>query len=271
MQSSLSCKRRRFPHRGVLYVAIALLLTAAPRAAWAQPTLRQGNKGPEVRFLQRLLNEKLRPNPNLALDGQFGPRTNTAVRAFQGQARIGVDGVVGAKTWSKLLLWGGGMSWPLRNRPSLDYHIGGRYFGAPRDGGSRAHAGCDLIAPSGTQVLAVANGTVTAGPYYFYEGTYALEVRHDTGFTARYGEIRGTVPAGIRVGARVTRGQVIAYVGRLNSGSSMLHFEMFKGTASGSLTQGGNRTYDFVPNRPYSRRRDVINPTYYLDRWPLPR
>lgn len=268
---ALACwkKYAHLPLRGAALAAL-LLVTAAPQVAQAQPTLRQGNSGPEVRFLQRLLNEKLRPNPKLVLDGAFGPRTNTAVRAFQRQARILVDGVVGPTTWRRLLLWGGGMSWPLRNKPSLDYHTGGRYFGAPRDGGSRAHAACDLIAPAGTAVLAVANGTVTAGPYYFYEGTYALEVRHDTGFTVRYGEIRSSVPAGIRVGARVTRGQVIAYVGLNTSGTSMLHFEMYKGTTSGALSQVGNRTYDFVPNRPYSRRRDLINATYYLDRWPLP-
>jgi len=39
---------------------------------------------------------------------------------------------------------------------------------------------------------------------------------------------------------------------------SMLHLELYKGTAFGRLT---NRK-----NRPYQRRSDLINPTPYLDK-----
>ncbi|HMP04174.1 MAG TPA: TIGR02594 family protein [Gemmatales bacterium] len=66
------------------------------------PILRRGSKGPDVKRLQQLLNEKLRPSPNLKPDGDFGPATEKAVRAFQTQARLGVDGVVGTQTWSAL-------------------------------------------------------------------------------------------------------------------------------------------------------------------------
>ncbi len=58
-------------------------------------------------------------------------------------------------------------------------------------------------------------------------------------------------------GNSVARGQVIAFVGKLESGSSMLHFEMYAGTASGSLTVRGNP--------PYQRRSDLLDPTPYLD------
>lgn len=255
--------------RALMGLAACMVCALLPSSAWAQPTLRQGGSGPDVKFLQRLLNEKVRPNPNLTLDGAFGARTHTAAQAYQRQVGLTADGVVGNNTWRRLLVGNGEVTFPLRQRPSVDYHTGARYFGASRDGGTRAHAACDLIAAPGTQVLAVADGVVTAGPYFFYEGTYALEVRHGS-FVVRYGEIARNVPAGIRVGATVRRGQVIATVGRNTSGTSMLHFEMYKNTASGSLTQSGNRTYDFVPNRPYSRRRDLINCTYYLDRMPLP-
>ena len=37
------------------------------------------------------------------LDGKFGPSTERAVRTFQQRARIGVDGIVGRQTWTKLL------------------------------------------------------------------------------------------------------------------------------------------------------------------------
>ena len=42
---------------------------------------------------------------------------------------------------------------PLRARPPDDYHTGGRNFGASRSGGARKHAGCDLIAAPGTEIL----------------------------------------------------------------------------------------------------------------------
>lgn len=152
-----------------------------------------------------------------------------------------------------------GMVFPMHQRPAADYHVAPRRFGANRAGG-RKHAGCDLYAPAGTEILAMADGQVVRGPYYFYEGTYALEVRHDDGKVVRYGEIKEAVPSGVEVGARVSRGQVIAAVGLLNSGSSMLHLEMYGGTQTGSLTQAGN---DF------KRRADLIDPTRFLDEAPL--
>lgn len=104
--------------------------------------------------------------------------------------------------------------------------------------------------------MAVADGEVIRNPYYFYSGTYALEVRHTGGFVVRYGEI-STAAQGVSAGSSVARGQVIAFVGKLESGSSMLHFEMYAGTASGSLTVRGNP--------PYQRRSDLLDPTPYLD------
>ena len=66
------------------------------------PVLRRGNRGPDVKRLQELLNAKLRPPPGLQVDGDFGPATETAVRNFQAQARLGVDGIVGPNTWAAL-------------------------------------------------------------------------------------------------------------------------------------------------------------------------
>ncbi len=77
------------------------------------------------------------------------------------------------------------MIFPLPFKPQADYKSGGRKFGAPRDGGSRLHAGCDLIAPKGTQIRALEDGTVVRGPYPFFNGTYAIEVKHSH-FIARY-------------------------------------------------------------------------------------
>lgn len=243
-------------------------------------TLRMGSRGEEVRLLQTLLNRALRPGPNLVVDGVFGPRTYQAVASFQRQQGLLADGMAGASTWTALEPFGVGNSsvapspsggsetFPLRQRPALSYQGGERYFGAPRSE-TRVHAACDLVVPAGTPVFAVADGTVIQMPTLFYEGTYELQIRH-ADFIVRYGEVSNQIMPGVRLGAAVRRGQQIATVGlNSRSGGAMLHFEMYRGTAGGALTQRENRIYDFVPNRPYERRRDLLDPTPYLDRWPL--
>ena len=61
--------------------------------------LKRGARGPAVALLQRLLYEKGTP---LAVDGTFGPATEAAVLAFQVQAGLVTDGVVGPRTWAAL-------------------------------------------------------------------------------------------------------------------------------------------------------------------------
>ena len=61
-------------------------------------TLRRGMRGEEVKKLQRQLGMT-----GNEVDGIFGPATERAVRAFQKQAGIQVDGIVGRQTQSTLL------------------------------------------------------------------------------------------------------------------------------------------------------------------------
>lgn len=150
---------------------------------------------------------------------------------------------------------------PLHARPRLDFGSGGRQFGARRSNGKRKHAGCDLKVPPGTPVVSMAHGRVTRGPYAFYSGTYALEVTHADGRVVRYGEIKRQVPAGIHEGAEVRQGQVIAFVGQLGSGNSMLHLEMYEGSHQGRLTQAGANAF--------GRRADLLNPAPWLKAAPL--
>lgn len=64
-------------------------------------TLRQGNKGTQVRVLQWLLNENGFDAGKV--DGSFGPNTLKAVKAYQESKGLSVDGVVGKNTWASLL------------------------------------------------------------------------------------------------------------------------------------------------------------------------
>lgn len=147
------------------------------------------------------------------------------------------------------------MLFPLHKFPSVSWKDGGRQFGAGRANG-RKHAGCDLVAPVGTPVRAVAPGIVLAHQA-FYDQTWYLVVDHGS-FVVRYGEIKKQLPAGIRVGRKVRAGELIAQVGLLVTlRRSMLHFEMYAGTETGPLT--------VKTSKPYQRRADLLDPTPYLD------
>ena len=63
----------------------------------AEPVLRKGSEDPAVRDLQEAL-KALGHDPG-PVDGVFGAKTESAVRAFQQARGITVDGVVGRVTW----------------------------------------------------------------------------------------------------------------------------------------------------------------------------
>jgi peptidoglycan hydrolase-like protein with peptidoglycan-binding domain len=73
--------------------------TTATIRPW--PLVRQGDRQHPVKTLQYLLRARGR---NLTVDGIFGPVTNSAVRAFQQQKGLAVDGIVGRNTWSALII-----------------------------------------------------------------------------------------------------------------------------------------------------------------------
>jgi murein DD-endopeptidase MepM/ murein hydrolase activator NlpD len=148
------------------------------------------------------------------------------------------------------------MPFPLPFIPKLSYKTGGRKFGAPRASGRR-HAGCDLIAPAGTEIFAVADGIVTEPITIFYNNNVKALVIQHSGFVARYCEIRDAAP-GIKRGSQVRAGQVVAYVGQMFH-MAMLHFEVYAGAMHGPLTVRANK--------PFQRRGDLIDPTTLLDRF----
>jgi peptidoglycan hydrolase-like protein with peptidoglycan-binding domain len=77
-------------------------------SSWTIPTtqLSSGSNNACVRFAQQQLNQ-WEPNANLAVDGVFGSQTLAATKAFQRRfSPIAgpVDGIIGPKTWSRLVL-----------------------------------------------------------------------------------------------------------------------------------------------------------------------
>lgn len=65
--------------------------------------LEKGAKGAEVKTLQRLLMALGYDLGKYGADGDFGSATDKAVRAFQKDKKLSVDGVVGEDTWTALL------------------------------------------------------------------------------------------------------------------------------------------------------------------------
>ena len=63
------------------------------------PVLRYGNSGSAVRVLQTLLTYN---RYGVGITGRFDVLTETAVKAFQANRRLGADGIVGSRTWRAL-------------------------------------------------------------------------------------------------------------------------------------------------------------------------
>lgn len=72
------------------------------------PVLCNGSKGEAVKTLQRLLNafgyHDATEKP-LAVDGSFGPATLYALKNYQDQNKLTVDGKCGQYTWNSLLIY----------------------------------------------------------------------------------------------------------------------------------------------------------------------
>lgn len=210
--------------------------------------------------------------------------TVKAIEAFQSQF-FTPDGVidVGKRTWRELVdvldgdddhqpvpvnnpvVAAGECFFPFKSLPSVNWTEGMRRFGARRSNGARAHAGCDLYFPTGTTIHAITSGTVISDAYWFYDGTYALEIDHGA-FVARYGEIKQQ--ALVSKGDHVSPGQPIAKVGNLLSiVQSMLHLELYDKSATGPLTVRTSQTAKTASGIPFWRRKDLIDPTPKLNVW----
>ena len=67
------------------------------------PTVRKGDSGNAVKILQAFLVAYEYSIGISGIDGDFGFDTESAVRKFQKNSKIEVDGIVGKDTWSKLM------------------------------------------------------------------------------------------------------------------------------------------------------------------------
>ncbi|HLF61607.1 MAG TPA: M23 family metallopeptidase [Acidimicrobiia bacterium] len=114
-------------------------------------------------------------------------------------------------------------------------------FGDRRSGGRRHH-GIDLMAPKMTRVYAAADGYIARIETHSLAGRY-IEIAHAEGWTTKYVHLNNDTPGtddgaadwsltlapGVRLGAWVEAGQMIAWVGdsgNAESSGSHTHFEL---------------------------------------------
>jgi zinc D-Ala-D-Ala carboxypeptidase len=103
-------------HRSMLKIGVAVLLAAgllAPGLASPTPaaadecytwgrTLRRGMSGPDVRQLQIRVGGWSARHDVVRVDGDFGAKTEAAVRRFQRAYGLTVDGVAGPQTFRRI-------------------------------------------------------------------------------------------------------------------------------------------------------------------------
>ncbi len=139
----------------------------------------------------------------------------------------------------------------------------------PWEESGRLHQGVDIAAPAGAAVKVAAGGVVRATGVSPTYGRYVL-VMHKGGFSTLYAHLARPV-RGVKRGAYLRRGEIIAFVGNSGrSSGSHLHFEIRKGDKPLNPSFFLGRTFaeaDDLPLRAASRvPRKVHKAT--VSRWP---
>lgn len=122
---------------------------------------------------------------------------------------------------------GGTFLWPLpTNYTRISSVYGGRT--SPITGRWEFHNGIDLPAAYGTPIYASNSGKVTIATNHWSYGNYIM-VDHGGGYATLYAHCSKLV---VSVGDKVTRGQIIAYVGSTGSSTgNHLHFSLYENSA----------------------------------------
>lgn len=89
------------PTKGHTMIVVTALQTGISiTVPSARPNLKKGSKGNNVVQLQQCLNRVI--DSNLDVDGDFGPKTEKALKDFQKKYKITVDGIYGKESKAKL-------------------------------------------------------------------------------------------------------------------------------------------------------------------------
>ncbi|CAN5845320.1 hypothetical protein BH18ACT2_BH18ACT2_07200 [soil metagenome] len=217
--------------------------TPAPAPSGGGPTADGypvfDERGARVVALQQALT-----NAGIALrggaDGTFGGSTSGAIQTFQRSKGLSATGRVDSATAAALGLSPAPAS---SAGPAPGVALEARPVGTPCDyrdswqsarSEGRVHIGTDIIAPEGTPLYAVATGRISKilTPETDARAGNGLRITKPDGTYFFYAHMAGFAP-GIDVGAQVTAGQLVGYVGRTgNTGVAHLHLAVHPGGGS---------------------------------------
>ena len=94
-------------------------------------------------------------------------------------------------------------------------------------GYNRLHKGVDFAAPKGTRIYAAGHGFIERRGWVKGYGRYIL-IRHSNGYKTAYAHM-SAFKKGLKVGSRVSQGQVIGFIGRSGRVTgSHLHYEVIR-------------------------------------------
>lgn len=150
----------------------------------------KGWTGAEVKRIQQALIDKGYSCGSCGVDGSFGKDTDAAVRKFQSDNGLEVDGIVGTQTQSKL--FGSGSSAPSASAPAASGYSTGEYQTCVSCLNVRTGAGTNYAAKTKGQLTADgqkhsnANGQLNSGT-----NVTVLEVKKDAS-----GNPWGRIPSG---------------------------------------------------------------------------
>ena len=218
---------------GVATVATATALGMLP----ASPLLANGAHSADVMLMQQQLIAV-----GIAVrggaDGWYGSGTAMAVQAFQAGRGLTPSGNLDAATAEILTNAAAALSAPAPAAPlaategQLVFPVPAtckfwNTWGAPRSGG-RTHQGVDIMAASGTPIVAVQTGTITKkqGAYRGSLAGNALWLTIGDGTYYFFAHL-SAFANGIAVGSKVNSGEAIGFVGSTgNTSVAHLHFEV---------------------------------------------
>ena len=113
-------------------------------------------------------------------------------------------------------------AWPLQDNGNITSGYGYRHD--PKTGEWKLHGGTDIAAPTGTPILASADGVVIAATWHNSYGYY-VKIQHNDTFATLYGHCSALH---VTAGQQVKQGQIIADVGQTGYATGPhVHFEVY--------------------------------------------
>lgn len=223
-------RRRRLVVDGIPGSETRAALGRYARFRLGDRPLRMGTRGWDVAALQFLL--AWRGFPSGTFDGDFGPRTDAALRAYQSWRGLPVDGVVRRQHLRGL------RRRPPRSPIALATPVAVQAADRFGPRGSRFHAGLDFPARSGAPVVAGRRGVVLSAGWDSGGFGNLVVVRHRSGVTTWYAHL---ARVRVRPGERIARGARVGTVGSTGLATGPhLHFEVrLRGAAVDPLTALG--------------------------------